>query len=273
MLPSKETGRKYPDMQNSNHTALKNLTLSKKIMLAATLLLIAICGYAQPGVKTGTVKLIFEHTVNHFPLVLNDSTYTNIFGESYQVTKLKYYISNPGISNATGQQMEKDGYHLVDITNPASQSFSFTVRAGKYDQLFFLLGVDSAHNCSGAQSGSLDPMNDMFWTWLSGYVMMKLEGRSPVSTAINQRMEYHIGGYKSRENTVYRLTLNSGNAFTVSAGKTTVIIIETDLSKWWQLADPVSIKAFPVCTTPGDLAKRIAANYINMFSIRSISNN
>ena len=51
--------------------------------------------------------------------------------------------------------------------------------AGNYNSLSFLLGVDSMHNVSGAQTGALDPANDMFWTWNSGYVMAKMEGASP----------------------------------------------------------------------------------------------
>jgi hypothetical protein len=43
----------------------------------------------------------------------------------------------------------------------------------------FLLGVDSARNVSGIQTGALDPARGMFWTWNSGYVMAKIEGSSP----------------------------------------------------------------------------------------------
>ena len=50
---------------------------------------------------------------------------------------------------------------------------------GDYTELQFLLGVDSLHNVSGAQTDDLDPAKDMFWTWNSGYVMAKMEGNSP----------------------------------------------------------------------------------------------
>ena len=135
------------------------------------------------------------------------------------------------------------------------------------------MGVDSAHNCSGAQTGALDPMNDMFWTWNSGYVMAKLEGISTASSSINQRMEYHIGGYKGRDNVLQQINLTAVMPILISAGKTTEVIIETDISKWWQLSNPVSIKETPICTTPGQLAKKIAVNYSRMFTIRSARNN
>ena len=32
--------------------------------------------------------------INHQPIVLFDSSYTNPFGEDYVITKFKYYVSN-----------------------------------------------------------------------------------------------------------------------------------------------------------------------------------
>lgn len=171
------------------------------------------------------------------------------------------------------QQKEKESYHLADAKDPASLSFSYPVKAGEYNELFFLLGVDSLRNCSGAQTGALDPMNDMFWTWNSGYVMAKLEGISPASTALNQRMEYHIGGYRGKDNVVQKINLLTPSPIIVREGKTTEVIIETDISKWWQPQNRVTITETPACATPGQLAKRIAANYRNMFSIQTISKN
>ncbi len=47
---------------------------------------------AQPG--NGKLLISFQHIANGKPLVLRDSSYTNAFNEIYQVTRLKYYISN-----------------------------------------------------------------------------------------------------------------------------------------------------------------------------------
>ena len=169
-----------------------------------------------------------------------------------------------------GKRIERNEYHLIDAARPASQHVEFRVPSGSYDKLFFRLGVDSARNCSGAQSGDLDPMNDMFWTWNSGYVMSKLEGISTSSAAINQRMEYHIGGYKGKNKVIQQIRLSSKSPINIIAGKTTEIIIETDLDKWWQADQPVTIHDSPICTTPGELAVKIAANYSNMFTIQSM---
>ena len=44
--------------------------------------------------KYASVKIIFINNVKGNKIVLNDSTYTNPFGEKYNITKLRYYVTN-----------------------------------------------------------------------------------------------------------------------------------------------------------------------------------
>ena len=104
--------------------------------------------------------------------------------------------------------MEKNSFHLIDESVPESQSFSLSVPEGNYSSLNFLLGVDSLHNVSGAQTGELDPAKDMFWTWNSGYVMAKLEGNSPSSALVNHKYEFHIGGFSGKYNVLKNIELH-----------------------------------------------------------------
>ena len=47
-----------------------------------------------------------------------------------------------------------------------------------FSKLKFQLGIDSLTNVSGAMGGDLDPTKGMYWTWQSGYINMKIEGKS-----------------------------------------------------------------------------------------------
>ena len=218
--------------------------------------------------RMGVVKLTFLLNVNGRPLVLNDTLYNNIFGEPYRLSKFKFYVGEPGLKNLKQAEKEKQGYHLVDATQPQSQRISFALKPGEYNELFFTLGIDSARNCSGAQTGALDPMNDMFWTWNSGYVMVKMEGVSAVSSSVNQRFEYHIGGYKGKNSAVRTIALKFASPLAILPGKTTEIPVVIEINNWWNKQYPLSIKDYPVCTTPGEMAGRISLNYKNMFSLR-----
>ncbi|WP_316930094.1 MbnP family protein, partial [Hymenobacter sp. IS2118] len=49
---------------------------------------------------------------------------------------------------------------------PASQLLALKdIPVGDYQSVSFTVGVDSARNVAGAQTGALDPNNGMFWTW------------------------------------------------------------------------------------------------------------
>lgn len=226
--------------------------------------------------NAGTVKITFVNTVKGIPLELNTGNYTNPFGETYSVSKFKYYISHVswlrGKADSFGKQ---ESYHLVDEGNPDALHFSFPLSTGNYDAVNFMLGVDSLHNVSGAQTGALDPLNDMFWTWNSGYVMAKLEGRSPQSKLLNNKLEYHIGGFTGENNVLKNITLNfpAGKSLNIEKGKTSEIIIEADIDTWWQQPNDIKIADHAVCSTPGVLAKKIADNYSKMFRIKDIINN
>jgi hypothetical protein len=224
---------------------------------------------------SGTVKLSFSNVVNTAPMVLNTQTYTNPAGENYTLSKFKYYVTYIEVGNASTKAAEKDSYHLVDQSIASSQSFNISMGVNNYTTFSFLLGVDSTRNVSGAQTGALDPLNDMFWTWNSGYIMAKMEGNSPVSTQPNNKVEYHIGGFSGPNSVLKKITLTmpAGKTLDVREGKTSEIKITADFARWWQNPNNITIAALPVCTTPGVQAKQIADNYANMFTLTDVINN
>lgn len=244
------------------------------ILLFSTGLFLLSCQKSpDEDLRTGTVKITFKNTVKGNPLVLNTGVYSNSFGEQYNVAKFKYYISNV-VMNGTQISAGSSEYYLVDEGNAASLSFSFTAKSQIYSSLSFLLGVDSARNVSGAQTGALDPLNDMFWTWNSGYIMAKLEGTSPQSTVVNNKVEYHIGGFAGTNSVLKNINLTVPSSINVPLNvdpdKTCEIFIEADLDTWWQGAYDLKIAVNPAATHPGALAKNISDNYSNMFKINDV---
>ena len=177
------------------------------------------------------------------------------------------------MSGAAKPVAEKNSYHLLDQRDTGSLQFSFPAPAGEYTSMHFLVGVDSIKNVTGIQAGPLDPARDMFWTWLSGYIMAKLEGRSPASTAPDNRFEYHIGGYSGVNNSIRNIDLPfpADNKILVKKGKVVTLFIEADINQWWNSSTPLHISTTPVCAVPGEDAKRIADNYAHMFSIKKIN--
>ncbi len=219
-----------------------------------------------------TIKISFINTINNLPVILDSGNFTNCWNETFNITALKYYISNVQLQTAEKKiAAEKNSYHLINEEDSASKSFSFMASNGSYKTLSFLIGIDSLQNVSGAQTNALDPLNGMFWTWNSGYIMFKLEGYSSGSALVKNKIEYHIGGFSGANSVLRRVELNiESNAVLINKNSTTEIIVRTDLSKIWNVVHELKISDTPICTTPGILAAGIADNYSKAFEILKV---
>lgn len=224
--------------------------------------------------ESGFLRIHFLHEANGKPLVLHDSIYANRAGETYSIKKLQYYLGNFRISG-TVSYPEGDAYFLVrQPYMEEALALDLKLPAGTYTSVGFTLGIDSIDHCSGAQTGALDPINNMFWTWNNGYVVFKLEGNSASSPSDLGRIEHHIGGYKAGEEVAQSITLNTTekNSIRVRKGLVTELFITVNLDKYWDGVQHISIKETPVCMTPGHLAKKIATNFPGMFKLSDIKN-
>lgn len=209
------------------------------------------------------IILKFENIANGKKIVLNDSTYINAYGEKYTVSKLKYYVSNVSLWFDKKHYFQKK-INLVDISKTDSILLTPKLISPIW-KISFTLGVDSILNCSGAQEGALDPLNDMFWTWNSGYVNFKLEGKSENSTAINNKVEQHIGGYKTPYKTIKTIFISLPQNYFKT---TNTITIQMDLDKYWDGTNKIQITNNPVIASPGELAAKAAANFTKIFSLK-----
>lgn len=202
-----------------------------------------------------------------------DSTFINYFGEAYTIQRLKYYVTNIELldTKAGKRQAVPGSYFLVDENDEQSKNITLSAPMDDYDAVSFLLGVDSLHNVSGAQTGALDPMNGMFWTWNSGYVSIKMEGRSPASNLPQHLIEYHLGGFKGQDNVNHRIDLPFPLPATgIHHSKTIMIDIKTDINSFFNAVHSLPIKDNPACTSPGNLARRYAENYARIFTIDKV---
>lgn len=176
---------------------------SRRARLLPIIAVAALTGLAacQRTPQAAPVVIAIEHRAGDAPLQLGRPFATS-GGEELTVDKLRYYLSNLRLRRADGSwyvnpqsPQTPAGYFLVDEAVPESKRLEIgPVPPGDYRGIEFLIGIDETRNHSGAQTGPLDPARGMFWMWHSGYVFLKLEGRSPQSTAQAQTVSYHVGG-------------------------------------------------------------------------------
>jgi hypothetical protein len=219
----------------------------------------------------GKLCVVFDHCVGDKKLEIDTTDYLNEFGQIFTITNFKYYIGKIRLSKSDGTYYNHDSYYLIREDETESKKIVLdNIPFALYTSISFIIGVDSLLNCSGAQSGALDPVNGMFWAWNTGYIFLKLEGRSPASTNPGHIFEYHIGGYKTPENSTRTISLAFEHPLVISDAQQSLKII-TDVSEILKNPNSIDLSKTSAITDTHN-AGIIADNYIDMCTLKDISN-
>ncbi|MBL0182144.1 MAG: hypothetical protein IPP96_07570 [Chitinophagaceae bacterium] len=230
----------------------------------------------DPNVKAD-LSVEFDNIAGTADLQLNTGNYTNAAGESFKVTKLKYYVSNFKLTNANGTVYtvpQNDSYFLIDESDPATHEAELSVPEGEYTSVSFVLGVDSLRNTMDVsqRTGVLDVSGaaaDMYWSWNSGYIFFKMDGTSPSIPAMGGVFQYHVGGFggysSPQPNNLKTITLDLTARGTpkVKASKSTNIHLMVDILKALGGTTTMSFATIAMIhsAAPGT---PVANNYTNM---------
>jgi len=168
---------------------------------------------------------------------------------TFSIQTLRFYISDISLFQDDSQVFhEVNSYHLVDLSAGQAQTLDLDITQKlEFNVLKFNLGIDSLTNVSGALSGDLDPTQGMYWSWQSGYINFKLEGKSLTCTTRNKLFQYHLGGYMHPYNSLRTIELP------VQASES--ISISLDLNKILSLSKPSQT---PEVMSPGTSAMMIS---------------
>lgn len=249
--------------------------MNRLLILCFSVILLASCQKSpvldEPASYPVSIRFSAESGAS--PLVY-DQQYTNEHGESFSVSAFKYYIVDLTFRNNRDGRERKlrlsDDHFLVDHGQGISPILEGSLPEGSYDRISFTLGVDSSRNYSGAQTGALDPLHGMFWTWSTGYIMAKLEGISPAAATINNAFEYHIGGFSGANNVTRRISLMLPQPLeNTASGAGYLPELVADVQQWFSGKHSIRIADFPVVIMPGEMAVRFADNYSGMFNVKA----
>ena len=201
-----------------------------------------------------------------------NTSYTTNAGETFTVTKLKYYLTSfQLLKNGEVKYTMPESYFLVDESDQSTTKLTLPkVPAGDYDAVRFLIGVDSLRNVSGAQTGALDPAYGMFWTWSTGYIFYKLEGKSPNSTLLDSSFNFHIAGFRVSNNTnaIREVVIGfNGDVLSVTGGHSPELHLFADHLRFFNgPPNQMIINGNENVMTPGVRSLSYADNYAGMFS-------
>lgn len=195
-------------------------------------LLALLFAFAQSSCKkevvppTGQVTFRFDNTVAGKDLEYGKIQYRNAAGNLFSVNALKYYVSDFVLIADDGREYAHHNCDLIDAFNPETQSIEAdSIPNGRYTKLKFHVGVDSVRNAFGDQKGDLDPLYGMLWSWTSGYIFYKHEGRFVNVAGDTLDLIYHLGNNPARTEVVIEL-----DGFEIKAN-TQVLSLRFDLAE------------------------------------------
>ncbi len=224
------------------------------------------------AIQEAPLSLSFSHKANNDVLQLGKPI-VNPFGEPYTISNFTYYISHFSLVTENNTRVDLPvSYHLIGEKQASSKKIALMAPAGNYKAIRLMIGIDSSRNVSGVQTGALDPANGMFWTWNTGYIFAKLEGKSSVSPAPLQNVTYHIGGFATPDNAIRMVELPLPEVLRLRAGGQPSIALEANIDAWFNGKKPVRIAQEAFSMNPGPLAVKISENYATMFSVIKVNN-
>ncbi|MBK9193145.1 MAG: hypothetical protein IPM77_17510 [Crocinitomicaceae bacterium] len=93
--------------------------------------------------------------------VFEDLIFTNEFGTTLSINKLKYHISDIRFYTTDGDSLMTDEYHYVDLADNSTLSYTLSgpVLQNSYNGIGFLIGFNQEDNISGAYSD----LNSVNW--------------------------------------------------------------------------------------------------------------
>ncbi len=222
-------------------------------------------------VQTGSMKVQFDYVFgsNMLPWQIGKTMVHSKTGDTLTFTTFKYYVSNIKLKKADGTWWaQPESYFLVDASVSGGSVINVdNIPAGSYTAMEYTMGVDSARNVSGANTGALSLTNGMFWDWNSGYIMLKAEGNSP--QAVNGGFAFHLGGFSGDYNVVTVKTAEFGSStLTVDANTVHTVKLIANPARLWHTAPSVSVN--PTIHAPGPEAKTMAKDFYDNITFSAI---
>lgn len=219
--------------------------------------------------KPGKVEFQFHSVVNGEDMMLDSAWYITDSKDTFTVSEFKYYLTGFMLHTKGGSTYsELNSYHLLDERDPSSLNFSIKdVPPGIYDSISFTIGVDSAKTVTTDFTGVLSPSNDMYWHQDFGFIVAKLEGKSPQSPDASG-YKFHVGGYKGMYVAIRKVGMKLLNDIEIN-NNVQNLHINADAARFFYGKHNIRLGVHFGLDKPNAVSVMLADNYKSMFSQRS----
>lgn len=243
-----------PSPASFSQTLCQKVKMKKYTVSIIALLCCFLSGFAQNN--SLRVLPVFGKTP-----ITEDAWFVCANGDSLQFDNIRFYISALQFELDNGETVnDTERAHLIDVFTPATLVIPFKNMGNKHlKKMRFNIGIDSSTSVSGALGGDLDPTHGMYWAWQSGYINMKIEGRSPQCPNRKHVFQFHIGGYMSPYYAMRHLEIP------IKAQNTEGVVLMVDVSKFFE---NILISTQNSIMIPCKASVQLADLSVQLFSIK-----
>lgn len=191
------------------------------------------CNPEPPETLLGTARMNLELAWGDEPYAL-EQVVTDHNGYPVRLDNLQLYLA-PVAFRIDGEWFEGADVSLIDFSVHA-QHIESTLNAGTYDAVRFGMGLPPEINADidPASYPNSHPLSvigsaGMFWTWASGYIFVKYEGKFALEsgTQLLDPVSYHCGTDAS-----YRtVTLEFPEPLVIASETTSTLTLTLDAAK------------------------------------------
>lgn len=249
------------------------MKIIKYLILFALFISLNGCNDNSDDAKTqGLINLHFTHNWDGLEVTtsdFNDLKFTNENGELMSISKLRYLVSNIILRPTSGENIELNGYILVDMSGTTSTIIA-NVPYGTYNSISFTFGFDREDNIDGAYAD----LNSVSWNWPEmlggGYHFMQFEGKYDAN-GTESPFAYHMG----------TMVLPNGdfgqNFFDVTIDGFTMsndidINIEMNIAEWFKNPITWNLNTYDINLMPNfDAQLMMNQNGQSVFSLGEVS--
>mgnify|MGYP006902921210 CR=1 FL=1 len=226
----------------------------------------------NPSTPLKVLTLDFENTWNGSPINMNQTGHVNQAGNDLQPSLVDYLIANIYLIDEDNQRVDLDSAWGYISQTRRRLSFDVDVEDlnGNFSALGFEIGLDSVTNHGDPfafpPDHALDPMFGMHWSWASGYIFFKLEGRYDKANGENSAFAFHIAGLENRSS--YEVPIN----FNLDSDST-VVHLEADIYEMF--VNPIEYNleedgAFSHSSNDGGAVEKLLQNMTNFISAQNV---
>ncbi len=217
---------------------------------------ISVCLFLFSARVFSQINLNFAWYFNHSRIQLADLPFKTMNSDSLAFESLKCYVSKiVFLQDDKVVYAENNSFHLLDAANVESLKINLACKS-PFNKIRFTLGVDSITNVSGAMGGDLDPSKGMYWAWQSGYINVKMEGKSLACKNPQKAFQFHLGGYAYPYSNAKVITLASTHKPEQN--------IMIQLAEWYKYFE---LQKFDHIMSPSSQAQKMTLAFSNCFQI------